>query len=262
LCARVIAERTFRRHWERNVAEETNSSQVLALHSDIHKTLQGMVRVKSMQVKRDSHHYIALSYLYEWMRQQAFPVAKGVLLDYGCGGQPYRELFAEKVTCYIGADVAEPNDTRIDLRLEPNQPVPLPAASVDTILANQTLEHVPDVDFYLAECERLLRQDGILILTAPMQWRHHEVPYDYFRFTKYGLIELLSRHGFELRNITPCGGVYALLGQIFLSHLNERGFYKKFVYRLVNRAALWLDKKIPDPDDTLNWMCIAVKSRS
>ena len=93
-----------------------------------------------------------------------------------------------------------------------------------------------------------------------MQWRHHEVPYDYFRFTRYGLMELLSRHGFELWNITPCGGVYALLGQIFLNHLNDRGFHNKFVFRWVNRVALWLDKKFPDSDDTLNWMCIAVKN--
>ncbi len=238
------------------------TSDVTATGGDIHSTLQGVVRVTTMQLERDSHHYIALSYLYEWMREQALPAAKGVLLDYGCGGQPYRELFAGKVTRYIGADVAEADNTTIDLKIEPNRSIPLPAASVDTILSNQTLEHVPDADFYLAECERLLRRDGVLILTAPMQWRHHEVPYDYFRFTKYGLIELLSRHGFEVRNMTPCGGVYALLGQIFLNHLNERGFYKKFVYRIVNRAALWLDKKIPDLDDTLNWMCIAVKSRS
>jgi len=222
--------------------------------------LSGIVRVSSMELRRDSHHYIVLSHLYQWMRERALTVAHGVLLDYGCGGQPYRELFLPKVSKYIAADVAAAHGTSVDIRLQPRQPVPLPSASVDTILANQTLEHVPDSDFYLAECERLLRPGGVLILTAPMQWRHHEAPFDYFRFTRYGLTELLSRHQFTLQDLSPSGGVYALLGQIFLNHLAERGFQNRLVFRAINRVALWFDKKVPDSEETINWMCIARKS--
>jgi SAM-dependent methyltransferase len=193
------------------------------------------------------------------MTEEALPAAKGVMLDYGCGGQPYKFLFMERVSKYIGADVAAAKDTILDLEIVPDKPVPLLDASVDTVLSTQTLEHVPNVEFYLAECHRLLKQDGVLILTAPMQWRHHEVPYDFFRFTKYGLTALLTRHGFTITNMTPCGGVYALIGQIFLNHLAERGIHNKSLYRLVNRLVLWLDKKYPDTEDTLNWMLIARK---
>ncbi len=137
--------------------------------------------------------------------------------------------------------------------------MPLDDQSIDTVLSTQALEHANDVDFYLGECSRVLKGSGVLILTAPMQWRHHEVPYDYHRFTRYGLIEYLGRHDFTIKKIRSCGGVYALLGQIFLNHLSEKGIRKKFVYRFVNRLFLWLDKKIYDSEDTINWMCIAEK---
>lgn len=226
---------------------------------DIRERLDGVVRTTDIRVDPDSHHYIVLSQLYKWMRERAFPAVHGTMLDYGCGGQTYRQLFAPKIEKYIGADVAAAAETKLDIQLQPHQPVPVPDESVDTVLATQTLEHVPDPWFYLGECYRVLRPGGVLVLTAPMQWRHHEVPYDYFRFTKYGLIELLTRKGFEITRIDPTGGVYSLIGQIFLDHLGERGIRQKFLFRCLNRLALWLDRKVPDEGTTVNWMCIAHK---
>src|ERR1700730_15810638 len=137
----------------------------------IGERLRGTVRTKDMHIEADNHHYIVLSQLYAWIEKEAFVVAHGVMLDYGCGGQTYRKLFETKVEKYIGADVAIAADTELDIKLQPNQPVPLPDESIDTVLAIQTLEHVPDPDFYLHECYRVLRPGGVLILAAPMQRR-------------------------------------------------------------------------------------------
>ena len=224
---------------------------------DIKGTLSGLPRIHTMEVSRDSHHYISLSLLHAWLEREALPHAKGVLLDYGCGGQPYKRFFRDHITKYIGADVAAAEGTTLDIEISPNQHLPLPDESVDTILSTQTLEHIRNVGFYLKECARLLKPDGILILTAPMQWRHHEVPYDFLRFTRYGLMDLLENNGFVTKSMTACGGVYALIGQIFLNHLSERGVQRKLLYSIINRLSLWLDKKYPDDDETLNWMCIA-----
>ena len=226
---------------------------------DIRDRFEGIEREREMTLDINSHHYIVLSYLYPWMREQALSQAKGVMLDYGCGGKPYKALFETAVTRYIGADVAAAKGVQLDLVLFPDEPVPLPDESIDTVLANQTLEHVPDVHFYLKECQRLLKPGGVLIVTAPMQWRHHEVPFDFLRFTRFGIVRLLTMHGFEIKDLSPCGGTYALIGQIFLDHLRERGIQNKLLFRSVNRLALWLDKRIPDPDNTINWNCIAIK---
>jgi hypothetical protein len=92
-----------------------------------------------------------------------------------------------------------------------------------------------------------------------MHWRHHEVPYDFLRFTRFGLTRLLEEHGFTIGNLAPCGGVYVLIGQIFLDHLAERSIKARIVCRIVNWIALALDGKFPDMEDTLNWQCIAFK---
>ena len=215
------------------------------------------IRRSTMEISDRTHHYIVLTFLHEWMVEDALPHARGRLLDYGSGGQPYRRLFETRCDAYIAADVAVYGNLVPELHLKPNEAIPCADASFDTVLASQTLEHVPDPDFYVSECARVIRSGGTLILTAPMQWRHHETPYDYFRYTRFGIQLLLERHGFILESIKSTGGAMALLGQILLNFLNERKIYRPFLYRVINRTALWLDRKYPDGEDVINWMCIA-----
>lgn len=210
-------------------------------------------------VALESHHFISLTLMNAWMERVARPHANGVMLDYGCGGQPYRDYFKDTITRYIGADVAAAQGVKLDLLVDPGKPLRLPDQSIDTILSSQVLEHVGDFGFYLDECARLLRSGGALIMTVPMQWRHHEVPYDYWRFTRFGIISQLERRGFRVEDASPCGGVFALLGQIFLSHMAEAGRIRPRLFRVVNRLALWLDAKYADYEDTLNWMVLARK---
>ena len=226
------------------------------------ETQAGLERMREAEVSVDNHHYIALSLLNEWMETVAAPAASGVVLDYGCGGQPYRRLLERYVTAYIGADVAAAAGIQPDVVLTPGMPAPLPDASVDTILSTQVLEHVYDFRAYLADCSRLLRPRGRLILSAPMHWRHHEVPYDYWRFTKFGLWQSLEDAGFSILDFRPCGGFFAMLGQAWMDHRAERGKRDRLVAGTINRAALWLDKRLSDTDDSLGWLCIAEKPES
>lgn len=39
---------------------------------------------------------------------------------------------------------------------------------------------------------------GGMLLTVPFVWNEHEVPYDYARYTHFGIIDLLQRKGFEI----------------------------------------------------------------
>jgi hypothetical protein len=116
--------------------------------SNIRLALRGVSRIQSIHVDPASHHYIVLSILHRWLREVALPHVHGVMLDFGCGGQPYRELFSPQISRYIGADVAAAKDTKLDIEIVPGEPVPLEDASVDTILATQTLEHVFDIQVY------------------------------------------------------------------------------------------------------------------
>ena len=229
------------------------------MNQEMQRALVQLERMRSIEVSADSHHYIALSLLNGWVATVAAPAAKGVLLDFGCGGQPYRQVFEPYIARYVGADVVAAAGVTLDVVLTPGVPAPLPDASVDTILSTQVLEHVFDFQAYLTDCARLLRPGGRLIISVPMHWRHHEVPYDYWRFTKYGLRKCLEQAGFAILDLHPCGGVYALLGQVFLDHRSAQGKTKGLVSKAISRLALWLDMRAMDVDDTLGWMCIAEK---
>lgn len=216
-----------------------------------------IVRTSNMILPRDHHHYIVLSLIHRWIKNIGLKHANGIMLDYGCGGQPYRSLFETRVDKYIGADVEAAIGTELDLIIRPGDPLALGCQSVDTVLSTQTLEHVYDFQGYLAECRRLLRPGGHLILTVPMQWRMHESPFDYWRFTKYGILSALEEHNFNVLHLSPCGGAWALAGQIINSHLAETGRGSKFLFRGLNEFFTLMDRLVPDSDETIGWMCVA-----
>jgi SAM-dependent methyltransferase len=130
--------------------------------------------------------------------QAAAPRLRGRLLDVGCGTKPYRALF--KVDAYVGLDIDRPTTQRqgaADLVYDGNT-FPVAAGEFDAVLCNQVLEHVFTPDAFVAELARALRPGGMLLLTVPFVWDEHEQPFDYARYSSFGLASLLRRHGFDL----------------------------------------------------------------
>jgi SAM-dependent methyltransferase len=126
--------------------------------------------------------------------------ACGVVLDVGCGAQPYRELLPPEAT-YIGIDTAEAKAhfgyEMPDTRYFTGTTWPVADGSVDWILCTETLEHIPEPREFLAEACRCARPGGKLLLTVPFAARWHFIPYDYWRFTPSCLQRLLTEAGFE-----------------------------------------------------------------
>jgi len=132
------------------------------------------------------------------------------VLDIGCGNKPYKEFFTG---CqYTGLDItlkgASPDIICDSMAL------PIKDLLSDIVFTSQVIEHVPDPVSMVRECFRILKPGGVLILTGPFYWPLHEEPYDFFRFTKYGLENLMRGSGFTDYEIRPDGGDWA---QIFLS---------------------------------------------
>ena len=50
----------------------------------------------------------------------------------------------------------------------------------------------------IAEIARTLKKDGTLFISAPFVYPLHDAPYDYKRFTHYGLPMLLEQHDMEV----------------------------------------------------------------
>ncbi len=147
---------------------------------------------------------------------------KGVWLDVGCGSRPYESLF--RVEKYIGMDIQESGHPSASKRydiLYDGTTFPLEDRSVDGVLCTQVLEHAQHPEKLLSEIERVLKPGGVLLLTAPFLWQEHEQPYDYFRFTSYGLNYLLEQKGFQVSLHEKTTGSVEALAQTFSVYLSS-----------------------------------------
>lgn len=127
------------------------------------------------------------------------PSIKGKVIDVGCGRKPYRALF--ECETYIGLDIENPGHSHenedIDVFYD-GKIFPFEAASFDNALCNQVLEHVFNPDEFLSEIHRVLKPGGKLLLTVPFAWDEHEQPYDYARYSSFGLSHLMEKNGFVI----------------------------------------------------------------
>lgn len=163
------------------------------------------------------------------------PSARGLLLDVGVAERPYGALFAPHVQRYIGLDyppvltdkqpalwqMLEQVRKTVDI-FGDGRRLPILPDSVDTVLATEVLEHVPDPDRCLAEFHRVLRSGGRLLLTVPFQEPLHFLPQDYGRFTPGGLEHLLGQAGFAIERLEPRGNSTLALGAAAAQWLMRR----------------------------------------
>ncbi len=129
------------------------------------------------------------------------PQSAGVLVDVGCGAQPYRSLVPPAVR-YIGLDSADAEKhfgyNVPDTIYFEGTVWPVEDAVADTVLCTETLEHILEPTVLLREAHRTLKSGGgRLILTVPFAARWHYIPYDYWRYTPSSLEHLLLQTGFS-----------------------------------------------------------------
>lgn len=81
---------------------------------------------------------------------------------------------------YVGADFRLGLGVDIILNLEK---IDLPDESVGTVLMMDTLEHVQNPILAMQEVHRILKPNGVVIMSSVMNFPIHDYPYDYWRFT-------------------------------------------------------------------------------
>jgi SAM-dependent methyltransferase len=90
---------------------------------------------------------------------------------------------------YVGADMRE--GTGVDKVLDLHD-IDLPSESVGAVLCLDTLEHVEYPKKALEEIHRILKPDGIAIISSTMCTRIHNHPSDYWRFTPEAFRSILK----------------------------------------------------------------------
>jgi SAM-dependent methyltransferase len=121
------------------------------------------------------------------------------ILDFGCGDGRYKKYIITKNE-YIGIDVAESGhgeNKNYDL-LYDKKKIPFEDKAFDVIIFTEVLEHIEDVDLTISELNRVLKKNGKIFVTTPFIWAEHETPYDFQRYTSFGIKKLFEKHGFDI----------------------------------------------------------------
>lgn len=134
-----------------------------------------------------------------------------VVLDAGAGTAPYRSLFAHAQ--YETADFE-----KVDKQYTPStyvcslESIPVEDGRFDFVIFNQVMEHLPDPKSVLTELNRVLKPAGKMLYSGPFFFEEHEQPYDFYRYTQFGLRELFSKAGFDVERLDWLEGYFGTVG--------------------------------------------------
>ena len=114
----------------------------------------------------------------------AIKYTKGkTVLDVACGEGYGSALLANTAERVIGIDIDEPTvkkaaikyvKSNLEFKQGDARQIPLPDASVDAVVSFETLEHISEHDQMLAEIKRVLKADGLLIMSTPDKKFHYD----------------------------------------------------------------------------------------
>ena len=186
----------------------------------------------------------------------------GILLDFGCGSKPYKSLIT--VDQYIGLDFENAGhdhaNEEIDVYYD-GKSIPFADNFFDSVLCSEVFEHLFDLPGTLLELNRVLKQGGKMLVTCPFVWGEHEVPYDYARYTRFGLQDIFEKKGFRVLQYEKQGNFMDTITQMrvlyfleaygsFLSRLSFVGnFIRKSCIFLINGWGNLKSKVLPSKDE-------------
>jgi SAM-dependent methyltransferase len=140
------------------------------------------------------------------------------VLDYGSGDGPYREMLNTYFDKYVSADYYATNvhhSVRPDIAIDDNQKVNVEDEIFSCVVLSEVLEHLYKPHQALQEINRVLSPNGYVIGTVPFFMWEHEKPYDFHRYTYFGLKRMFEENGFEIVKLDYVGDIIGVSAYCF-----------------------------------------------
>jgi SAM-dependent methyltransferase len=173
-------------------------------------------------------HVLFLIHPFYFSRRNLFKFYKmyslklhGNLLDIGCGNKPYKNLF-KHCKSYIGLEVESDTGKNLADVTYDGHTFPFKEGTFDSAICSEVLEHVFEPNLFLKQINKVLKKNGLVIFTLPFFWDEHEQPYDYARYTSFGLKYILEKENFEILEQVKIGNNLSIISQLINCY-----FYKK-----------------------------------
>jgi SAM-dependent methyltransferase len=181
-------------------------------------------------------------------------LVSGRVLDFGCGSMPYAACFSGAQQ-YIGLEydrdlVQGSHYVNGSIYFYNGSKLPFSDNQFDSIVCFQVIEHVEDLHSVLLELKRISRPNANILFTGPLLWPEHETPFDFRRYTRWGIAQVFELAGFEVSEIKPLGSVYDVVCVFVLDHLNTHRFiaarlFGRLICPCINLLSILLNKLDP-----------------
>lgn len=189
------------------------------------------------------------------IREMSLAMRGGKLLDLGCGGKPYEQMF--EVDEYIGIDIEvsghNHSASKIDMFYD-GKKIPFADEYFEHVFSSEVFEHVFNIEELLGEINRVLKSGGKLGFTCPFVWDEHEQPYDFARYTSFAVEHMLTTNGFKLVKLTKSTCYFETVMQMLAAYIYQHVLPKNVYIKLVmtpllvspvNIVAIILSKVLP-----------------
>ena len=110
----------------------------------------------------------------------------GKTLDIGSGHGPYATYFPNRVSIDLAPGPG------VDILADAHDLSMFEDESFDCVLSTEVLEHLHTPHQAINEMHRVLKKGGKIVLTTRFIFPLHNIPDDYFRYTRYGLHHLFK----------------------------------------------------------------------
>ncbi|MEW5798486.1 MAG: class I SAM-dependent methyltransferase [Bacteroidota bacterium] len=164
----------------------------------------------------------------------------GKTLDVGCGTKPYEKYFHSSQ--YIGLEIETTLNRerkKADVFYD-GSTFPFKNEEFDSVVTNQVFEHVFNPSDFLNEINRVLKKDGVLLLTVPFVWDEHEQPYDFARYSSFGIRHVLEQHGFTVQQHLKSVNDVRVIAQLMNGYLYKKTFHNKLLRQFVTLTVMSL----------------------
>ena len=168
--------------------------------------------------------YISRNKLYNFLKSDLYLIQKNhknlKVLFVGSGG-PLQKFAESMITGQIlSIDVDQKRNPNYvmsvaDMNFKDN--------NFDLVLLLEVLEHVDQPFKAALEIHRVLKPNGHLIVSTPFTFGIHEAPFDYWRFTKYGLLKIFS--AFKDIKVIERSGFFLTIFTLFVRLIKSKSYF-------------------------------------
>lgn len=137
----------------------------------------------------------------------------GIILNVGSGSRP---LNLGPYQLLTDVDLSFPVHFASDAHF-----IPFQDETIDTIINIAVLEHTKYPWKVVEEFYRVLKPGGHAVVAVPFLQPEHNMPYDYFRFTHNGIVELFKLNNFEIVEINKLVNNLRIFSWILVENIKK-----------------------------------------